>query len=284
MSLTKINPLDVFLWTFRRNQNDVINLYNSLSPVMQLATGGNMLNFGYWQNNVTPIQAQEKLCDLVGNLAELSSGDTLLDVGSGISAPAIYWESQFNPLEIYSININHNQICDAKELIRQESSPSKITPIESSSIHIPFSNNCFDRVIALESAQHFKPFETFLSESKRVLKNDGIFSFAIPVTKQNPTLKNLGILSVTWSSEHYTEEFILEKTSEQFEILDRSLIGSLVYDPLTDYYTKHRKQLKEKIMTQFPSYLEKILFKSLQKMKQASQQKTIDYLLVKCQK
>jgi len=28
------------LWTFRRNENDVVNLYNTLSPVMQLATGG----------------------------------------------------------------------------------------------------------------------------------------------------------------------------------------------------------------------------------------------------
>ena len=27
------------LWTFRRNENDVVNLYNTLSPVMQLATG-----------------------------------------------------------------------------------------------------------------------------------------------------------------------------------------------------------------------------------------------------
>ena len=34
------------LWTFRRNENDVVNLYNTLSPVMQLATGGDMLNFG----------------------------------------------------------------------------------------------------------------------------------------------------------------------------------------------------------------------------------------------
>ena len=41
------------LWTFRRNEKDIVNLYNTLSPVMQLATGGNMLNFGCWDKKDT---------------------------------------------------------------------------------------------------------------------------------------------------------------------------------------------------------------------------------------
>jgi len=49
------------LWTFRRNENDVVNLYNTLSPVMQLATGGSMLNFGYWQKeDVSHVNAQKR--------------------------------------------------------------------------------------------------------------------------------------------------------------------------------------------------------------------------------
>ena len=49
------------LWTFRRNENDVVNLYNTLSPVMQLATGGNMLNFGYWhKDDISPIDPGAK--------------------------------------------------------------------------------------------------------------------------------------------------------------------------------------------------------------------------------
>ncbi|MDP3779675.1 MAG: methyltransferase type 11, partial [Nitrosopumilaceae archaeon] len=43
--MKKINPLEVFFWTFRRNEKDVINLYDSLSDVMMIATGGDMLNF-----------------------------------------------------------------------------------------------------------------------------------------------------------------------------------------------------------------------------------------------
>jgi len=113
--MMKIKPLDVILWTFRRNENDVVNLYNVLSPVMQLASGGNMLNFGYWDKSGTsPIMAQNKLCDLVGNMAELGSAKSLLDVGSGLSAPSKLWRDSFPNLNLYDVNINFKQLCFSK--------------------------------------------------------------------------------------------------------------------------------------------------------------------------
>jgi len=59
-------------------------------------------------------------------------------------------------------------------------------------------------------------------------------------------------------------------------------VGSNVYEPLSDYYSKNRESLKVKILEIYPSYVEKILFKSLQKMKQISEKKIIDYVLLKC--
>ena len=56
-----IHPLHLILWTFRRNENDVINLYNSLSKIMQLATGGDMLNFGHWDGASDPMAAQRSM-------------------------------------------------------------------------------------------------------------------------------------------------------------------------------------------------------------------------------
>ena len=104
------------LWTFRKNENDVVNLYNTLSPVMQLATGGNMLNFGYWDNeDVSPIDAQNKLCNKIGKLAELSSANSLLDVGSGLSSPAIRWSNSYPNIDILCLNVNYGQLKLAKK-------------------------------------------------------------------------------------------------------------------------------------------------------------------------
>mgnify|MGYP000034595624 FL=1 len=281
--MIKIKPLDVILWTFRRNENDVVNLYNVLSPVMQLASGGNMLNFGYWDKSETsPIMAQNNLCDLVGNLAELDSAKSLLDIGSGLSSPALRWASSYPEIKISCVNINYLQLQTAKNHLKQEISNFSIYEINSTSTMLPFTKNSTDRIIALESAQHFKPFKDFISESNRILKKDGIFTFAIPVTRKKSNIKNLGMLSFTWPSEHYDKDFIIDVTSKKFDVIEKMEIGSHVFEPLTDYYVKNRTKLQDTILKQYPSYVENILFKSLLKMKKASQEKLIDYLLIKC--
>ena len=82
---------------------------------MQVATGGSMLNFGYWdENHTTPISAQENLCNFFAKLSELDSANLVLDVGSGLSAPAIYWHENYPNLSINCININYSQLQHSK--------------------------------------------------------------------------------------------------------------------------------------------------------------------------
>jgi len=273
----------MLLWTFRRNENDIVNIYNTLSPAMQLATGGNMLNFGLWhKKDTSPIKAQNRLCDLAGKIAELDSAKTLLDIGSGLSAPAIIWAKLYPDVNISCLNINYIQLQLAKKIVEKKTTNSMINEINSTSTMLPFSTNSLERVIALESAQHFKPFHHFISESYRVLKKDGILTFAIPVIKNNSSVKKLGILALTWSSEHYKQDFVISKTTKKFKIIKKIEIGHDVFEPLSNYYNKNRRRLRNNILTQYPSYVENLLFKSLLKMKKASQEKLIDYLLIKC--
>jgi len=244
---------------------------------MQEATGGSMLNFGYWTEKTNdPLLAQQNLCDYFGNLAELENAKTVVDVGSGLAAPAIFWRNQNEKLNLYCVNINYKQL--------RFSVPEKnIEFINSTSTKLPFANNSVDRVLALESSQHFKPFEDFISESKRILTQSGILALALPVTGSSSSLRQLGILKFTWSSEHYDVDLIKKFVSSNgFKITDEQLIGSQVYDPLSEYYLKNREVLKKSIKTKYPGFVEKILFKSILKMKNASEEKIIDYLILKC--
>lgn len=275
--LNVINPIDMFFWTIRKNEKDVINLYNSLSPIMQLATGGSMLNFGYWdQNTSEPISAQENLCSYFGNMAELEHAKSVVDVGSGLSAPAIFWRKKYDDLKLFCVNINYDQL--------QFSGPQKnIEFVNSTSTKLPFSNNSVDRVLALESSQHFKPLNFFISESKRILKSDGILNLALPVTLKHTSILKLGILKFTWSSEHYRLDHVRDLVkSGGFKIIDEQLIGDKVYAPLANYYIENREKLKKSILEKYPKYVEKILYKSILKMKKASDQKIIDYVVLKC--
>ena len=114
------------------------------------------------------------------------------------------------------------------------------------------------------------------------MKN-GLLVLAIPMTLGEPSFRKLGLLKFTWSSEHYTLDYLKNiLTLNGFSILSEKLIGPNVYDPLADYYIKNRTSLKKLILKDYPSYVEKILFKSIKKMKKASEEKIIDYVLLKC--
>ena len=272
-----INPLDAFLWTVRKSEKDVINLYNTLSPVMQLATGGTMLNFGYWTNGISePVAAQENLCREFGALAELKDAKVAVDVGSGLSGPAMFWQNIFPNLGFYCVNTNFAQLQFSGHQPNMEF-------LNSTSTKMPFLDRTTDRVLALESSQHFKPYTDFVSESRRILKPSGMLVLALPVTLNDASIRNLGVLKFTWSSEHYRLNHIQDMLeSGGFEIAAKMCIGKLVYVPLAEFYIKHRSTIKKSIQNKYPSYVEKILFWSIQRMKKASMEGIIDYVLLKC--
>jgi ubiquinone/menaquinone biosynthesis C-methylase UbiE len=267
---------------------------------MQVATGATMLNFGYWQGDVnSPVKAQSNLCTLVGNLADLGSSRTLIDVGSGYGAPALEWSREYRLRNIVCVNINSHQLANEFKLALNKIETAHafhtrclragITYINSTSLCLPFASGTVDRIIALESAQHFKPFGSFIAESYRILKPKGILVVAMPVTVSlDNVLKKLfklGILNLTWSSEHYELEYVKSAIRRfRFKITIETMIGAQVYEPLALYYIQNRKDLRQKITTHYPSYIEKILCKSLIKMMTVSKKGLIDYIVLKAEK
>ena len=273
-----INPVDLLLWTFRRNENDVVKLYDALSPIMEVSTEGDMLNFGYWDDFTPhPVDAQKRLCQMIGDLAEISSAEIIADIGSGILGPAKIWNLQYPSLQISSVNVNFSQLSSVTS--------GNISKLNSTARMLPFADSSIDRVIALESAQHFKPIGDFISESNRVLKDDGILALAIPTAIDNSNLSNLGILKFTWSSEHYSQKQIIDEISQNgFDIIESNNVGKNVYSPLAEYYINNRDDLRKKILTRYSKYVEKILFESMKKMQSSSENGLIDYLIIKCKK
>ena len=247
-----------------------------------------MLNFGYWENkSVGPCEAQPALCEAVADMSEMGTAQRVLDIGSGFSEPATIWSKNNPHLSISCANVNKRQLVSASKFLKNHEGghTRSIGLINSTATKLPVADKSVDRVIALESAQHFRPFSDFVLESKRVLKQGGILALTVPVvTEPARTLEffKLGILSFTWSSEHYTPEDlrgVIE--SHGIKVASSKLIGDKVYPPLAEYYIKNRERLRTKILEAYPSYVEKILFRSLLKMREVSEDSIIDYLLLK---
>ena len=140
---------------------------------------------------------------MFGKMAMLESNQTIIDVGSGYGSPAINWQETYDPIHITCVNINQSQL---------QESDKKFNLTNATATSLPFDDNSVDRVLAFESAQHFKPLKDFISESNRILKDDGILALAIPVMtgESSVPLAKLGLLSMTWSSEHYSKNQVLD--------------------------------------------------------------------------
>ena len=246
-----------------------------------------------------------QLTKLFGIYGSFDTAQTILDVGSGFSIPALHWIHSYSDVKIYCLNISLKQLksanCDiAKSHSQKEITGNTYTPanigdrifhINSTSTSMPFRNESVDRIAAFESAQHFKPIAQFIHESKRILKDSGQLILAIPVITNKSHLLpiantyNLGILAVTWASEHYSvgmlESLLLK---DHFEISNIEYIGQNIYGPLAEFYIQNRDKLRSAIIKEYPKFLEIILYKSMVKMKIESDKNFIEYVLIRATK
>jgi cyclopropane fatty-acyl-phospholipid synthase-like methyltransferase len=132
-----------------------------------------------------------------------------------------------------------------------------ISLVNAAATKVPFADNCVDTIVALESAQHFKPLAGFIRECRRVLTSKGLLVIAIPILGPNlsnesliPQLAKLNILYFTWASEHYSLNKIKSAIStEGFDIQDIQHIGHSVYEPCADYYIQNRQILRQRLKT-----------------------------------
>jgi len=325
------NAINTLLSLLRRDERAVVNKYQVLTSYARLLTQTNIINFGFWTQETKSIeQAQRALCTLTGKLAELDTARNILDIGSGLSGPAEQWNLEYKfSGSLICIDINYLALKMSrpmyskygydKDLLVESTVKTNVTNkkyitnhsgallsrVNATATCLPFRDSFADRIIALESAQHFKSFLEFIRESHRVLKKSGLVVIAIPVvtrpkasgmscrSKILNSLRNLrvlGILSLTWASEHYDLARIKSIISqEHFVIKEILCIGQSVYIPLTDFYIQDRKEFRRIILGKHISFLkklvvdiaERIVHRSALKMKQLSLSRNIDYVLIK---
>ncbi len=268
------------LWTYRRNERDVRHLYNTFRDFMKLATGGEMLNFGYWNNGCKdPLQAQVQLCHLMRNFVDLKSNQIVLDVGSGDNGPAMLWHNLMNPIGIVCVDISRRNRY-------QLDSTRNLNLLEASATSLPLKANCVDRIVALECMQHFRSIREFLTNAFRIIKKGGMLGLAVPGIKENrlgwADKRDLGLLNITWPSERHNLlalPSLLESIG--FHGIEMQFIGKNVYVPLADYYSSHREDIRALVIPRYSPFVEHVIFKSILAMKNIAENDIIDYALIK---
>jgi ubiquinone/menaquinone biosynthesis C-methylase UbiE len=312
--LVKLN-----FWIFNQTDRDIIKLYNSLTPYVRTAVNDSnnyMLNFGYWLNNSNdPVNAQHELSTIFGKFAKFDTVKMIADVGSGFSAPAVQWRSEYPHLKILCIDINYTELNTAKKMVifppsnPSHTSSDRISLINASSAMLPFGKEKLDMIVAFESAQHFQSIAKFLEVSRAILKPDGLVVLAIPVidlkllemgknqnvsvVKKLRLMKKLGILYFSWASQHYDIDTIsISIRNHGYQVQEFQQIGHQVYEPLAEYYVRNRANIRNRLIQSFSSYKQRIFFevveylvyRSALKMKDLSINGILDYVLIRAKK
>lgn len=137
---------------------------------------GRHVHWGYWENeNVATgtiedfAKAAEYLSRKVCDSGMIKSGDRILDAGCGFGGTIASLNERYNHLHLTGLNIDNRQLERARKEIKPQGN-NTINFVEGDACKMPFDDNSFDVVLAVECIFHFPSRELFFQEAYRILK------------------------------------------------------------------------------------------------------------------
>jgi ubiquinone/menaquinone biosynthesis C-methylase UbiE len=139
----------------------------------------NQVHWGYWDDPKSAegtradyVAAMAKMNNVLFEAAKVEDGQKLLDAGCGFGGTIGQLNAEHSHMDLTGLNIDPRQLA-AADAQTKAANDNKIGWVEADACALPFEDNSFDRVLAVECIFHFPSREKFLAEAARVLKPGG---------------------------------------------------------------------------------------------------------------
>lgn len=116
-------------------------------------------------------RAQQRMDTVLLTMAELTAGQSVLDVGCGFGGLLERINAEYAMMDLVGINIDARQLRICESLPPQQGNT--LRWVHGDACVLPFADQCFDCVFCVEAMFHFSSRRQFLQEAARVLKPGG---------------------------------------------------------------------------------------------------------------
>ena len=117
-------------------------------------------------------RAQARLDDILLEMADLDSGQSLLDVGCGLGGTLETINRRMSGMALTGLNIDARQLDVCHGI--QAANGNRIAWQQGDACRLPFAAGSFDRLLCIEAMFHFASRRDFFAEAARVLRPGGV--------------------------------------------------------------------------------------------------------------
>jgi ubiquinone/menaquinone biosynthesis C-methylase UbiE len=148
------------------------------------AAFGRHVHWGYWPNPRTAdgsvadfAAAAERLSRKVCDAAGIREGMRVLDAGCGLGGTLASLNERYGNLTLVGLNIDARQLERARQQVEPRST-NRLSFVTADACRLPFADESFDAVLAVECIFHFPSRLRFLTEARRVLRPGGLLALS----------------------------------------------------------------------------------------------------------
>jgi SAM-dependent methyltransferase len=121
--------------------------------------------------------AAETMTELVCKAARVGNGARILDVGCGFGGTIAHLNERLSGCELVGLNIDERQLALARQSVIARPGNS-VRFVQGDACALPFKDNTFDVILAVECIFHFPSRRTFFSEARRLLRAGGTLALS----------------------------------------------------------------------------------------------------------